>query len=94
MGATTGSGFGSAGSPVELVATPLPRGAGVLTSLVRADGLLVVPADLEGHHAGEEVEVELLRGLDEVARAVVAIGSHDLVLDLAASALRAASTRG
>src|SRR5919202_848537 len=28
----------------ELVATPLPRGAGVLTSLVRADGLLVVPA--------------------------------------------------
>ena len=39
----------------RLVATPLPRGAGVLTSLVRADGLLVVPAELEGHHAGEEV---------------------------------------
>ena len=39
----------------RLVATPLPRGAGVLTSLVRADGLLVVPAKLEGHHAGEEV---------------------------------------
>ena len=72
----------------RLVATPLPRGAGVLTSLVRADGLLVVPAGLEGHHAGEEVEVELLRGLDEVARSIVAIGSHDLVLDLAASALR------
>ncbi|MEA2245770.1 MAG: molybdopterin molybdotransferase, partial [Solirubrobacteraceae bacterium] len=35
----------------RLVATPLPRGAGVLTSLVRADGLLVVPAQLEGHHA-------------------------------------------
>ena len=72
----------------EVVATPLPRGAGVLTSLVRADGLLVVPAGLEGHHAGEEVEVELLRGLDEVGRTIVAIGSHDLVLDLAASALR------
>ena len=72
----------------ELVATPLPRGAGVLTSLVRADGLLVVPAGLEGHHAGEVVEVELLRDLDEVGRAVVAIGSHDLVLDLAASTLR------
>ena len=38
-----------------MVATPLPRGAGVLTSLVRADGLLVVPAGLEGHHAGEYV---------------------------------------
>jgi putative molybdopterin biosynthesis protein len=72
----------------QVVATPLPRGAGVLTSLVRADGLLVVPAGVEGHHAGEQVEVELLRGLDEVRSAVVAIGSHDLVLDLAASALR------
>ncbi len=73
----------------RLVATPLPRGAGVLTSLVRADGLLVVPAALEGHHAGEEVDVALLRGLREIERTIVAVGSHDLVLDLAASTLRA-----
>ena len=72
-----------------MVATPLPRGAGVLTSLVRADGLLVVPAGVEGHHPGDEVDVGLLRGLDEIERTIVAIGSHDLVLDLAASALRA-----
>jgi putative molybdopterin biosynthesis protein len=72
-----------------LVATPLPRGAGVLTSLVRADGLLVVPAGVEGYHAGTSVAVELLRGPDEIARTIVAIGSHDLVLDLASSALRA-----
>ncbi len=72
----------------DLVATPLPRGAGVLTSLVRADGLLVVPAQLEGHHAGEQVEVRLLRGVAEIERIIVATGSHDLVLDLAASALR------
>jgi putative molybdopterin biosynthesis protein len=44
---------------------------------------------VEGHHAGEEVRVELLRGLGEIGRTIVAIGSHDLVLDLAASALRA-----
>lgn len=74
----------------EVVATPLPRGAGVLTSLVRADGLLVVPAGVEGHHAGERVRVELLRGLAEIARTIVAIGSHDLVLDMASSALRSA----
>ena len=74
----------------DLVATPLPRGAGVLTSLVRADGLLVVPAPLEGHHAGEVVEVRLLRGVGEIERTIVATGSHDLVLDLAASALREA----
>jgi putative molybdopterin biosynthesis protein len=73
----------------DLVATPLPRGAGVLTSLVRADGLLVVPAGLEGHHAGEEVDVALLRGVGEIDRTIVAVGSHDLVLDLAASELRA-----
>ncbi|MEA2245834.1 MAG: molybdopterin molybdotransferase, partial [Solirubrobacteraceae bacterium] len=72
-----------------LVATPLPRGAGVLTSLVRADGLLVVPAGLEGHHAGEDVDVMLLRGVGEIDRTIVAVGSHDLVLDLAASELRA-----
>jgi putative molybdopterin biosynthesis protein len=72
----------------RLVATPLPRGAGVLTSLVRADALLVVPAGLEGHQAGEEVEVRLLRGVGEIERTIVATGSHDLVLDLAASALR------
>jgi putative molybdopterin biosynthesis protein len=74
----------------DLVATPLPRGAGVLTSLVRADGLLVVPAGLEGHHAGEEVDVALLRGVAEIDRTIVAVGSHDLVLDLSASELRAA----
>jgi len=73
-----------------LVATPLPRGAGVLTSLVRADGLLVIPAGLEGHHDGEEVDVALLRGVGEIDRTIVAVGSHDLVLDLAASELRAA----
>ena len=76
-----------------LVATPLPRGAGVLTSLVRADGLLVVPAALEGHDAGAEVEVRLLRDLDAVERTIVAIGSHDPVLDLAASLLRARDPR-
>ena len=73
-----------------IVATPLPRGAGVLTSLVRADGLLLVPAGVEGHQPGEDVDVELLRGIDDIERTIVATGSHDLVLDLAASALRAA----
>ncbi len=74
----------------DIIATPLPRGAGVLTSLVRADGLLVVPAGVEGHHAGEQVQVQLLRGLGEISRTIVAIGSHDLILDVAASALRSA----
>jgi putative molybdopterin biosynthesis protein len=72
----------------QVVASPLPRGAGVLTSLVRADGLLLVPAGVEGHLAGEEVPVQLLRRLPEIEHTIVAIGSHDLVIDLAATALR------
>jgi molybdopterin molybdotransferase/putative molybdopterin biosynthesis protein len=83
--------LGSVGG--QLVATPLPRGAGVLTSLVRADGLLVVPSALEGHHAGEEVTVKLLRGVGEIERTIVVTGSHDLVLDLAASMLRGRDPR-
>jgi putative molybdopterin biosynthesis protein len=71
-----------------LVASPLPRGAGVLTSLVRADGLLVIPTEVEGHHAGEEVDISLLRSLPEIEGTIVAIGSHDPILDLAASDLR------
>ena len=76
-----------------LVASPLPRGAGVLTSLVRADGLLVVPTEVEGHHAGEEVDISLLRSLPEIEGTVVAIGSHDPILDLAASELRTRDPR-
>ncbi len=71
-----------------LVASPLPRGAGVLTSLVRADGLLIIPTEVEGHHAGEEIDVSLLRSIPEVEGTIVAIGSHDPILDLAASELR------
>ena len=87
---TTGYAFAWGWWPARLVATPLPRGAGLLSSLVRADGLLVVPAGMEGHHPGDDVDVELLRTLDEVENTIVAIGSHDLILDLAASHLRAA----
>ena len=71
-----------------LVATPLPRGAGALTSLVRADGLLLVPAGVEGHSAGTAVRVRLLRGRDEIEDSIVVMGSHDIVLDLAASMMR------
>lgn len=80
--------LGSVGG--QVVASPLPRGAGVLTSLVRADGLLLVPSGVEGHHAGAQVSVQLLRRMPEIERTIVAIGSHDLVIDLAATALRSA----
>lgn len=72
----------------RLVATPISRGAGVITSLVRADGMLVIPAEVEGVAEGEAVAVELLRPLAEIQETVVATGSHDITLDLIASFLR------
>ena len=64
------------------VAAPLPRGAGVITSLVRADGLVLIPAGIQGVEAGEQVEVRLYRSTAELERTIVALGSHDLSLDL------------
>jgi putative molybdopterin biosynthesis protein len=72
----------------ELVAAPLARGAGVLTSLVRADGLLLVPAGVEGYEAGTPVEVQLLRPREEIEGTVIAVGSHDLALDVLGDHLR------
>ena len=72
----------------KMVATPVQRGAGVIMSLVRADGITRIPRFSEGLDAGAEVMVELLRPLAEVENTIVAIGSHDLTLDLLSSHLR------
>jgi putative molybdopterin biosynthesis protein len=71
----------------RLMAAPLSRGAGVIMSMVRADGLVRIPRFSEGVHAGAEVDVDLLRGMDEIRKTIVAIGSHDLALDLLSNAL-------
>lgn len=75
----------------RFVATPLPRGAGATMSLVRADGILVVPQNAEGIEAGTTVSIRLMKPLDEIRRRLVLIGSHDLMLDLLAEALPLAS---
>uniref|UniRef100_A0A7C3UHW5 molybdopterin molybdotransferase n=1 Tax=Geoglobus ahangari TaxID=113653 RepID=A0A7C3UHW5_9EURY len=41
-------------------------GSGILSSLVRANALLVIPEWKEGYEEGEEVEVTLLRNITEV----------------------------
>lgn len=66
----------------KYIANPLSRAAGVTTSYVRADGVLVVPPDQIGYEQGEIVEVELFRPLDEIKNAIVCIGSHDLTIDI------------
>ncbi len=65
----------------RLIASPLSRGSGVVTSFMKADGILNIPQGLEGYESGAAVRVRLLRPADELANNLVAIGSHDPLLD-------------
>jgi putative molybdopterin biosynthesis protein len=71
----------------RVVAAPLSRGAGVITSLVRADGIVLIPAGVQGVEAGEKVSVRLYRPPAEIDRTIVVLGSHDLTIDLMAQFL-------
>lgn len=71
----------------RMLAAPLSRGAGVITSLVRADGLALLPRGVQGMEAGAKVRVRLLRSPAEIDRTIFAIGSHDMTLDLLAQFL-------
>ena len=66
----------------KLLAAPLSRGAGVITSLVQADGLALIPSGTQGIEAGEKIQVHLYRSRSEIEKTILAIGSHDLTLDL------------
>ncbi|HLF88755.1 MAG TPA: molybdopterin biosynthesis protein [Anaerolineales bacterium] len=69
------------------LAAPVSRGAGVISSLVRADGIVILPRGSQGVPAGEEVQVRLYRSPREIERTIFAIGSHDMTLDLLAQYL-------
>ncbi|MEH7155424.1 molybdopterin biosynthesis protein [Neobacillus drentensis] len=76
----------------QFVANPLTRAAGVTMSYVRADGMLIVPANIIGYEQGDTAEVELLRPLEEIKNAIVFCGSHDLTIDLLSSQLKKTRT--
>lgn len=71
----------------RLLAAPLARGAGVITSLVRADGIALIPRGSQGLPAGAPVRVYLYRSPAELERTIFVIGSHDIALDLLAQHL-------
>ena len=74
----------------RLVAAPLARGSGMVSSFMKADGILEIPQGSEGVEAGEEVSVRLLRPARELEHTLVAIGSHDPLLDELADLLHQA----
>lgn len=66
----------------KIIATPLSRGAGATMSLVRADGILEVPQNVEGIESGVKVQIRLMKDIEEIKNTVVCIGSHDPILDI------------
>lgn len=75
------------------IALPLGRGAGAISSLVRADGFVRVPPAVDVLPGGAEVEVDLLRAPDEVRGTLLVAGSADAALALLEDVLRAAEPR-
>lgn len=72
----------------KTIATPLPRAAGSITTLTRAEGILRVPALSEGVTQNEQVHAELLVDEEAIKNTVVIIGSHDITLDILADEVR------
>ncbi|MDI6801633.1 MAG: molybdopterin biosynthesis protein [Thermodesulfovibrionales bacterium] len=72
----------------KYIATPVARGAGLLMSVVRADGILRIPASSEGLLAGSEADIELIRNKNEIKNTIVCIGSHDNILDILANSIK------
>jgi len=72
----------------RLIASPLGRGSGIVTSFMKADGIIEAPQGVSGYDSGTSVSVRLLRSEDELRRSLVVIGSHDPLLDELAELLR------
>ena len=73
----------------HIVATPLPRGAGSITSISEADGIIRIPNHIEGLRDDELVRAELLRPLPSIRQTIVVVGSHDNTLDVLADQIKA-----
>jgi putative molybdopterin biosynthesis protein len=72
----------------RVVATPLPRGAGSITSITEADGIIRIPNHAEGLNEHEPVTAELLRPPESIDNTIVIVGSHDNTLDVLADEIR------
>ena len=76
----------------RVVATALPRGAGLITSITEADGIVRIPEHVEGLQENQAVKAELLKPPAALDNTIVAVGSHDNTLDIIADELKGGST--
>jgi len=72
----------------KLIASPLGRGSGIVTSFMKADGLLEIPQESGGYDSGEKVNIRLLEPKESLKNRLIVTGSHDPLLDELAELLR------
>ena len=72
----------------EMVASPMKRGAGQISSIAHADGIMRIPAQKECVAEDEMVEIELLRDEDAIRSSIVGCGSYDPLLGIIDELLR------
>jgi len=66
----------------KTVAIPLPRAAGSVTTLSKAEGIVKIPSDSEGMATGEKAKASLLVNPRYIDNTILVIGSHDMTLDI------------
>lgn len=76
----------------RLIATPLNKGAGIITSFTKADAILFINQNCEGIEQGDKVRVKLLKSINEIESSLVVTGSHDPLIDEIANILKMNST--
>lgn len=64
------------------VALPIYRGDAVIMSLVKADGILRIPAECETISAGEELSVEILPHAKDIKKNILMTGTYDICIDI------------
>ena len=70
-----------------IVAAPLARGAGMITTMTKAQAVAYIPEEVEGIEQGETLNAELLVPKNDLDRVLVHVGSHDNTIDLLANEL-------
>lgn len=71
----------------RIVAAPLARGAGMITTMTKAQAVAYIPEDVEGVEEGDTLTAELLVPEADLDRVLVHVGSHDNTIDLMANEL-------
>lgn len=74
------------------IGVPLSRGAGMITTLTKAQGFTRVPAESEGIEMNDTVDVELFSSRSSLDQVLMHVGSHDNTLDMLSDMLMGGRT--